>query len=164
MFELLQEGIQFYPLELAKQSKPSKSVAPFIFPAFPSDNKLCSKVTLLSYISRTESYRGNGSDRKSKLLLSYIKPHNPITSSSIARWITSMLDLAGIDTKTFKAHSVRGASAAASAGLTTNQIMNAADWSSESVFQRFYYRPPSGNQVGVAVLSTETTDLVQTLH
>ena len=70
----------------------------------------------------------------------------------------SMLDLARIDTKTFKAHSVRSASAsaAASASLTTNQIMNAADWSSESVFQRFYYRPPSGNQVGVAVLSTKS--------
>ena len=70
-----------------------------------------------------------------------------------------MLDLAGIDTKTFKAHSVRGASAsaAASAGLTTNQIMNAADWSLESVFQRFYYRPSSTNQVGVTVLSTNIT-------
>ena len=33
-----------------------------------------------------------------------------------------MLDLAGIDTNTFKAHSVRGSSAlaAVSAGLTTN--------------------------------------------
>ena len=91
--KLLPDGIQFYPSELAKQSRPSKSVTPFIFSAFPSDNKLCPKVTLLSYISRTESYRGNGSDRKSKLLLSYIKLHNPITSSSIARWIMSMLEL-----------------------------------------------------------------------
>ena len=41
----------------------------------------------------------------------------------------SMLTMAGIDTSTFKAHFVRGAStsAAVSAGLTTNQIMNAAD-------------------------------------
>ena len=53
--KLLPDGIQFYPSELAKKSRPSKSVAPFIFPAFPSDNKLCPKVTLLSYISRTES-------------------------------------------------------------------------------------------------------------
>ena len=39
-----------------------------------------------------------------------------------ARRIMSMLDLAGIDTKTFKAHPVRSAtaSAAASAGITTN--------------------------------------------
>ena len=42
-----------------------------------------------------------------------------------ARQTMSMLDLAGIDTKTFKAHPVRSAtaSAAASAGITTNQIM-----------------------------------------
>ena len=70
-----------------------------------------------------------------------------------------MLKLAGIDTNTFKAHSIRGASvsAAASAGITTNQIMEAADWSSVSVFQRFYYRPTQSNQVGAAVLSTEST-------
>ena len=67
----------------------------------------------------------------------------------------AMLTLAGIDTSTFKAHSVRGASvsATASAGLTTNQILNAADWGSESVFQRFYYKPVCDNQVGIAVLS-----------
>ena len=82
--KLLPDGIQFYPSELAKQSRPSKSVAPFIFPAFPSDNKLCPKVTLLLYISRTESYRGNGSDRKSKLLLSYIiqSLHLPLLDGS----------------------------------------------------------------------------------
>ena len=76
-----------------------------------------------------------------------------------------MLILAGIDTSTFKAHSVRGASvsAAASVGLTSNQILNAADWSSDSVFQRFYHKPICENQVGIAVLSTESaTDLLQT--
>lgn len=75
-----------------------------------------------------------------------------------------MLKLAGIDTDTFKAHSTRSASAsaAASAGLTTNQIMEAADWSSESVFQTFYYKSIQSNQVGVAVLSTKSTDSLQT--
>ena len=100
--KLLPDGIQFNPSELAKQSRPSKLMAPFLFPAFPSDTKLCPRVTLQSYISRTESFRGTGPDRKSKLFLSYIKPHNPISSSSIARWIRFMLDLAGIDTTTFK--------------------------------------------------------------
>ena len=43
----------------------------------------------------------------------------------------------------FSGHSVRGAStsAVAGAGVTMNEIMQAADWSTESVFQRFYYRP-----------------------
>ena len=80
-----------------------------------------------------------------------------------------MLDLAGIHTNTFKVHSVRGgsASAAVSAGLTTNQIMNAADWSSESVFRGFTIdlrTPSNSNQVGIAVLSTESTDSLQISH
>ena len=75
-----------------------------------------------------------------------------------------MLSLAGIDTSSFKAHSVRSASvsAAASAGVSTNQIMEAADWSSESVFQRFYYKHSSVNAVRVSVLSCTPTDSLQT--
>ena len=40
------------------------------------------------------------------------------------------------------AHSVRGTStlAASSQGVTTEEILGAADWSSESSFQRFYYK------------------------
>ena len=112
-------------------------------------------------VARTESFRGEGKD---KLLLSYVQPHNPICSSSVARWITIMLKLAGVDTDTFKSHSVRNASAtaAASAGITTNQIMEAADWRSESVFERFYYTLLNNNQVGQAVLSTPSTDSLQT--
>ena len=154
----LPEGIQFQPSCLSKQSRPGNPPKPFLFPSYPVDTRLCPKQTLLDYISRTESFRSSDTGQKN-LFVSYIKPHSPISSSSIARWITSMLKLAGIDTDTFKAHSIRGASvsAAASAGITTNQIMEVADWSSESVFQRFYYRPTQSNQVGAAVLSTEST-------
>ena len=161
---LLPEGVQFQPSCLSKQSRPGNPPKPFLFPSFPADKRLCPKQTLLQYISRTESFRPTDSGQKNNLFISYIKPHNPITSSSIARWITSMLKLAGIDTETFKAHSTRSASAsaAASTGLTTNQIMEADDWSSESVFQRFYYRPIQSNQIGVAVLSTKPTDSLQT--
>ena len=74
--KLLPDGIQFNPSELAKQSRLSKSMAPFVFAAFPSDMKLCPRVTLQSYISRTESFRGTGPDRKPKLFL-YIKPLTP---------------------------------------------------------------------------------------
>jgi len=49
---------------------------------------------------------------------------------------------AGIDVSIFSGHSVRGASTsdAAEAGVTRIDIMQAADWSTESVFRRFYYR------------------------
>ena len=40
--------------------------------------------------------------------------------------------------------------------------MEAADWSLESAFQRFYYRSIQSNQIGIAVFSTESTDSLQT--
>ena len=88
-----------------------------------------------------------------------IKPYNSVSSPTIARWLKSVLAKAGVDTNIFKAHSVRGAStsAAASAGVTTNDILNAADWSSESVFQKFYYKPEQNSTFGVAVLSKLAT-------
>ena len=44
------------------------------------------------------------------------------------------MDKAGTDTSIFKAHSARGAAAS---GITTADIMKAADWSSKSVFAKF---------------------------
>ena len=66
-----------------------------------------------------------------------------MTSSTIARWLKTCLSDAGIDTSIFKAHSVRGASSskAAATGITTADILQAADWSSEGTFQKFYHHP-----------------------
>jgi len=52
----------------------------------------------------------------------WIGKHEPVTSSTIARWLRTCLQEAGIDTNTFKAHSVRGAacSTAAWSGVTTS--------------------------------------------
>ena len=84
-----------------------------------------------------------------------IKPHKAISSSTVARWLKSLLEASGIDTSIFSAHSVRGASssAAASTGISTAEILKAANWSSESVFQRFYYRSTDNPSYGRAVLS-----------
>ena len=35
-----------------------------------------------------------------QVVLSYINPHNPVASSTLARWIKNILLLAGIDTET----------------------------------------------------------------
>ena len=85
---------------------------------------------------KTEPLRGNFS----QLLVSFIKPHLPVSLSTIARWLKETMTAAGIDTTVFKAHSVRGASSstAANKGVTTDEILEAADWSTESSFQRFY--------------------------
>ena len=72
--------------------------------------------------------------------ISYRKPHNPVTSSSIARLLKEFLNQAGVNTT---AHSTRVASTSTAkmAGLSTKDIMKMADWSRESTFETYYHKP-----------------------
>ena len=74
-----------------------------------------------------------------------------------------MTGATGIGTCIFKAHSIRGAStsAASNQAVTTKEILNAADWSMESSFQCFYYKPIHNTAFAESVLSTtvQTTPL-----
>ena len=147
------EGVTFLPTVLSKQSRQRKHGTEFFFPSYSLDDLLCPVLALREYESRTEELRGP----HSTLFLGVTKPHKPVCSSTIARWLKTFLGKAGIDTEIFKAHSVRSAStsAAAMAGITTNDILKAADWSSETVFQKFYHKPTASSQFGKAVLSSE---------
>ena len=84
-----------------------------------------------------------------------------MTSSIIARWLKSVLGAAGIDTFIFNAYSVRGTSLSkvGNMGITTYEILKAANWSLESVFQRFYHKlteePKYGRVVLTKVLENE---------
>ena len=64
-----------------------------------------------------------------------------------------MLSLAGID-GVFTAHSTKGASASAAArvGVALSDIMEAADWSRESTFKKFYHRPAQKSAFTMGVL------------
>ena len=155
----LPEGVTFQPTKLAKQSRQMKQMAEFFFPAFPANGLLCPVVTLRAYEVRTQEAR-----EKTPLFLTTIRPHNPASSSTIARWLKNMLGKAGIDTTIFRAHSVRGAAAtaASNAGVTTCDILKAADWSTSSVFQKFYYKPSKQAGFGRAVLDSDKEGKLQT--
>ena len=60
-----------------------------------------------------------------------------------------------MDMEIFKAHSVQSVStsAAVTSGITTGDILKAADWSSEAVFQKFYHKPIKSGDFGKVVLS-----------
>ena len=135
---------------LSKQSRPGRVLREFFFPAFTQNGNLCPVQALRAYETRTDGLRSS-----SQLLVSTIKPHKPIASCSVARWLRSLLEKVGIDVSIFKAHSIRGAatSKASMAGIITTDILNAADWTSETVFQKFYYRPSRDTGFGEAVLA-----------
>ena len=155
--QLCPEGATFQSARLAKQSRQTKPVKEFFFPRFEQNTKLCPVRALQEYEKRTLDKRSsNGS---TQLLLAMIRPHKPVASSTVARWLKTALSNAGIDTSIFKAHSVRSAAAssASEAGVTTATILDAADWATETTFQRFYYKPKHNSAFGQAVLSQLST-------
>ena len=139
--------VTFFITELTKTSAPGKNCKEIILPAF-EDKKLCVKYTLLHYLSRTKTLRGG----RMRLFISFRKPHNTVTSATIARWIRIVLNRVGIHG--YGAHSTRSASTSlvCQAGLAVPIILKAADWSKESIFTRFYRRAPDNSEFGRSVL------------
>ena len=129
-----QDYLSFIVAEHLNTSKPGKSLE-VKFMSLPEDPSLCTMSTLAEYILRTEKLRSS-----SKLFISFIRPHKPVTTSTVGRWIKSVLSSAGIDTSVFKAHSVRGASVtnAYIKGVPVADILRTADWTNERTFRKSY--------------------------
>ena len=146
-------GITFLPSTVAKQSWQGKPITEFLFPLFPENSNLCPVKTPSTYWDKTDPLHG----KESKLFLSFVQPHKPVTSSTIARWSRTILEQAGIDTSVFGAHSTRGASSSAEVrgGVTTEDILKAANWSSESVIQKFYHKTVNNAAYGRAVIGSK---------
>ena len=92
-----------------------------------------------------------------QLLISYHRPHKPVKSCTIARWIKSFLGSVGIDSSIFKGHSTRSASMASTSkaragGVSLEEVLKMADWAGPSSFLRFYYRPSFSDDFARTVL------------
>ena len=79
---------------------------------------------LNEYLKRTETWRTNG--HKFQLLLSYIKPHVEVHSSTVSTWIKEILKETGVDVDVFKGHSTRSPSAskACLSGMSVDDILS----------------------------------------
>ena len=80
--------------KLLKTSQPGKHVTNLTFTAYSPDNRLCPIVCLSEFVKRTSKLR-TGSDQ---LLVSMQKPHKPVSTHTIFRWLKTVLEEAGIDT------------------------------------------------------------------
>jgi hypothetical protein len=107
---------------------------------WPDDLAICPVATLEDYIKRMLARRNDVN--KNTLFLSTTKPFQPVSSSTIGRWIKDQLKSAGVDTNIYTAHSTRGAAASKSAasGVPIQAILKQGHWSRESTFARFYQR------------------------
>ena len=133
----------FYRFNLAgtvKNVGAGKKPAPIEFHRHNNDIKLCPLKCLDDYISLTKPWRNDGVP--SSLFLSYKAPHGPISKSRLAGWVKEVLRLSDINTKTFQAHSLRGAASSQAflKGLSVKEILDHGSWSRESTWQKFYHK------------------------
>lgn len=82
-----------------------------------------------------------------------MKPYRAVTSTTIGRWIKSMLGQSGINTEFFTAHSTRFASTSkAAATVSMGVIVATAGWTDEPTFRNFYNKPVAvTNQMNLSV-------------
>ena len=80
--------------------------------------------------------------KSSKLLISYIKPHNEVSSSTIGGWLKTCLSVVNIDVNVYQAHSTKSASTTKAAQLLSiDVVMKLPGWPQESTFRKFYDKP-----------------------
>lgn len=118
------------------------------------DSRLCPVACLKMYIDKTRDIRLQNCEQ---LFISFVRPHGPITSQTISRWLCNVLKLANISIEEFGSHSYRHAatSMAAKRGVNVDIIMKSVGWSNKSrTFATFYHKPIVNNTaLADAVLS-----------
>ena len=127
-----------------------------VYPKF-TDESLSSYLPDRPSTQSRQDWRAINKD-KPRLFLSIKKPHKPVSFSTLSRWIKEIIFWSGIKDLCFKGHSVRSAStsAARASGLSINTIISMADWTNESTFKKFYYRPSLPVTYGTAFLSNSS--------
>ena len=151
-------GVLFKIPELTKCSGTKRPFKELFLVSFPPDRRLHFVKYLKKYEKVTERFRNNSNYNSNRLFLSYIKPHRPVSSTTIARWVKSVLTLSGINRvllctlyqSSTIIHSSKGRS-------SPKDIMKAADWTNESTLKKFYHKPVFSARFGRGVLGLQAS-------
>ena len=105
------------------------------------DPNTCAVCTLANYFARTFGLRRRYGD-KDHLFVSYTEPFHPVGPQRLAKWLLYVLQVCGVDTTVYRAHSIRSAAAThlLNSGFSVDQVMRRANWRSRSVFSHYYDR------------------------
>ena len=137
---------------LLKQSGSGRNNPIVELKAYPPDRRLCCITVLTEYLKRTESLRKN----HCSLFISYVKPYNPVSKSTISRWLKTFMCKSGIYINKYYVHSIRAASASKAKLLCIpiDNILKSSCWSSARTFAKFYDKQvEAGLDFQTAVLS-----------
>ncbi|KAH3868108.1 hypothetical protein DPMN_031247 [Dreissena polymorpha] len=137
--KLIKEKSQFVVQfdSLLKQSRPGFDYSVLLLKCYPPDRRLCVYTVMKEYLSRTKKVRPS---TNKKLLISYIRPHGPVSKDTVSRWIRTVMIKSGIDVTVYGAHSVRSASTskARDNNVPISVIMKRAGWTADSTFKKYY--------------------------
>ena len=139
-----EESLVLYYSGLLKQCRKGRVSPTAKFLKYSPDSDICVYTTLCEYIKRTQKLRGE----ENRLIISYIKPYRHVTTTTVSRWIKTVMGNSGIDITKFKSHSTRSASTSKvkQSGVPISEIMKVAGWASDKTFSRFYDKPVENNE------------------
>ena len=88
-------------------------------------------------------------DEVRELLITYGKPHKPVSRDSVGRLIKNELTNAGVDATVFKPHNCRLASVnkAKVNCVPTSVILEKECWKRENSFKKNYYKDVINNKI-----------------
>ena len=85
--------------ELLKQTRPGHHLEAMVLIQY-SDIDICA----MSHLEKSREI-SKSINKSNKLLLSFVKPHKPIFTSTLSIWCVSILQQAGVDITVFESHS-----------------------------------------------------------
>lgn len=131
----LKDKLVLHIPKVLKTTRPGNHITVELY-RFNENQNLCPVLCLQSYLDRTSPLRN-----QDLVFISFQKPHQPVSTQTLSRWICSALEEAGIP-QVFKAHSVRGAATSKAAEKSNiDAVLKAAGWSSSRSFDKFYKKP-----------------------
>ena len=151
-------GVKFTVVWLTKTRR-SGAPREIFYPMFRDNSELRPVTVLRLYVDKTTEQAAELSSPKPVFLTSR-KPFRQARPGIIGHWIKDVLRMAGVDTEVFSAHSTRSASTswATAKGVPINDILRAANWSSQTAFEQYYLRPTTSTIFTKTILQSTSVN------
>lgn len=136
-WDLSMSGLRCQTLGMSK-TEMHNVAPPILIEPFSEDPALCPVYHMVRLDKKLDKLRGKDVVR---FWLSSKKPHNPVTTQTICKWLSSIIIASGAVSGTARDVRSVGSSTAMQAGIDLGRILQAADWKRVSTFQRHYFKP-----------------------
>lgn len=116
------------------------------------ENAICPIESVKLYLSITKDMR----EKTKNLFITLKKPYRNASADTIGRWISEILEKAGLNG--IKPHALRSASTsnANKGGIALDEILKRANWSTAATFKKFYEWPSAKKPFRVHVVNSKS--------